>query len=52
MICAQSFPRSKSKSILLVDDVCTTGETLRACAAALLREGAGRVCAVVVAKAT
>jgi len=45
-------PRTKSKSILLVDDVCTTGETLRACADALLREGAARVCAVVVAKAT
>lgn len=42
----------KGKSILVVDDICTTGETLRACATALLREGAGRVCAVTVAKAT
>ena len=43
--------RVKGKSILIVDDICTTGETLRACATALLREGAGRVCAVTVAKA-
>jgi ComF family protein len=43
--------RVKGQSMLIVDDICTTGETLRACATALLREGAGRVCAVTVAKA-
>lgn len=41
----------KGKSILIVDDICTTGETLRACATALRAEGADRVCAVAVAKA-
>lgn len=44
--------RVKGKSILVVDDICTTGETLRECASALLREGASRVCAVTVAKAS
>jgi ComF family protein len=42
--------RANGKSILLVDDVCTTGETLRACADELLRAGAASVAAVTVAK--
>jgi len=45
-------PAAKGKRILIVDDICTTGETLRACARALLREEASRVCAVAIAKAT
>ena len=43
--------RVKGKAILVVDDICTTGETLRACADVLRRAGASRVCAVTVAKA-
>jgi ComF family protein len=43
--------RVHGQSILLVDDICTTGETMNACATELLRKGARRVCAVVVARA-
>ena len=46
----QASARAKEKAILLVDDICTTGETLRACADELLRAGASRVAAVTVAK--
>lgn len=42
----------KGRSILVVDDICTTGETFRACANELLRAGASRVCAIAVAKAS
>ncbi len=47
----QASPDVSGKSILLVDDICTTGETFRACAREVLRADAKRVCAISVAKA-
>ena len=47
----EASPRASGKSILIVDDICTTGETFRACARELVRAGAQRVCAISVAKA-
>jgi ComF family protein len=41
----------KGRSVILVDDVCTTGATLSACAEALLQNGAAQVWAYTLARA-
>jgi ComF family protein len=43
--------RLDGQTVLLVDDVCTTGATLSVCARTLRRAGAGRVLAVTVTRA-
>jgi ComF family protein len=48
----EASSNAEEKSVLLVDDICTTGETFRAAGRELLRAGASRVCAIAVAKAT
>lgn len=42
---------ARGARVLVIDDICTTGETLRACAVALRRAGATRVGALAVARA-
>jgi ComF family protein len=48
---ARSARRIEGRRVLLVDDVCTTGATLAACAEALRAAGAAEVTALVVARA-
>jgi adenine/guanine phosphoribosyltransferase-like PRPP-binding protein len=44
--------RIRDGSVVLIDDVMTTGATLSACASALKRAGARRVSALTLARAT
>lgn len=47
----KASPAVAGLSVVLVDDIYTTGETIRACAGELLRRKARSVCAVTVARA-
>jgi ComF family protein len=47
----RAHPSVKDRAVLLVDDICTTGETIRAASGVLLAAGARRVAAITVARA-
>lgn len=46
-ICTQNL---EGRNIILVDDICTTGATLKECTKALVAKGAGKVRALVIAR--
>ena len=46
----RAAPEAEAASVLLIDDVCTTGSTLAACADALFQAGAARVTALTFAR--
>ncbi len=48
--CFKCTKNLSGASVLLVDDVCTTGATINSCADELLKNGARKVCAITVAK--
>src|SRR6185436_12745560 len=52
-LCRWPFARAqlRNRSVVLVDDVMTTGATLEACARVLIEAGARSVCALTVARA-
>jgi predicted amidophosphoribosyltransferase len=47
----EASTKAAGQSILVIDDICTTAETLFACARALKAKKARRVCALTVARA-
>jgi ComF family protein len=47
----RAAPRLSGRSVVLIDDVMTTGETMEACARVLVRAGARRVSALTAARA-
>ena len=47
-----AVPQARGRSVLLIDDVCTSGASLEECAQALHRAGASRVAAYVFARQT
>jgi predicted amidophosphoribosyltransferase len=46
----EAAPALRGKSVLLIDDVFTTGATIDACARALKRAGAGKVLVLTLAR--